>query len=157
PSRLRGITLLELLVALAILALLSLLGYRAISALAESEVRLADETRRWRTLDALFVRLESDLREAIPRDARMGAAPAPAWLGVAADAGNATLEFPRAGPEFAADVGSAGQRIGYRYNQRSIEVLYWPYLDNVPAATPSVYRLADHIAGFRTSYLDNSG
>jgi prepilin-type N-terminal cleavage/methylation domain-containing protein len=39
-----GFTLLEVLIAIAIVALLALMGYRALSALSESESRLSAET-----------------------------------------------------------------------------------------------------------------
>jgi general secretion pathway protein J len=153
----RGFTLLELLVALTILALLSVLGYRAIASLSDSEFRLTEETQRWRSLDLLFTRLEADLRAAQPRDVRTGSATAPAWLGGPDFAGNALLAFSRAGPEFVPDVGSAGQRLGYRLREGAIEVLYWPYLDNGPGSAPTAHVLADGIARFRIDYLDRSG
>jgi len=156
-ARRRGFTLLEVLVALAILALLSVLGYRALASLADSEVRLTAETRRWRSLDLLFTRLEADLREALPRDVRAGNGKAPAWLGGTDSGGNTELSFSRAGPEFALDVGSAGQRLGYRLRDGAVEVLYWPYLDNAPATVPTAHALADGIARFRIEYLERGG
>ena len=51
----QGFTLIEVLLALAIVAVIALLGYRALSALSESETRLTVEAARWRTLD-LFSR-----------------------------------------------------------------------------------------------------
>ena len=152
-----GFTLLEILVALAILALLSVLGYRALASLADSEVRLTGETRHWRSLDLLFTRLEADLRQALPREARAGNATQRAWEGSTDSDGNALLTFSRAGPEFTLDVGSAGQRLGYRLREGSIEVLYWPYLDNAAQATPTAYALADGVARFRIDYLDRGG
>jgi general secretion pathway protein J len=89
-----GFTLLELLVAIAILALLSVLGYRALAALTDSEVRLTEEATRWRTLDQLFTRLESDMRQAQPRVVRASEASEPAWLGTTDADGNATCVFP---------------------------------------------------------------
>ena len=74
----RGFTLVEVLVALAILALIGVLAYRAMAALADGESRLAVETSRWTTLDAFFARVEGDLRAAVPRDVRHGAAREPA-------------------------------------------------------------------------------
>jgi general secretion pathway protein J len=152
-----GFTLLEILVALAILALLSVLGYRALASLADTEVRLNGETRHWRSLDLLFTRLEADLRAALPRDARAGDAARRAWEGGIDGDGNALLTFSRAGPEFALDVGSAGQRLGYRLRDGAIEVLYWPYLDNAAQAMPTAYALADGVARFRIDYLDRGG
>ena len=152
-----GFTLLELLVALAILAMLSVLGYRAIASLTDSEVRLSAETARWRSLDAFFMRLESDLRQAQPRTARVTMEVEPAWLGGTDVEGNADLRFSRAGPEFTLEAGSAGQRLGYRLRDGAIEVLYWPYLDIAPGSSPEPYALADGIARFRVDYLDSRG
>lgn len=152
-----GFTLLELLIALAILALLSVLGYRALASLTDSEVRLTEETRRWRSLDGWFTRLEADLREALPRQARLGSLVQPPWLGGIDSAGDSELSFSRAGPEFTLDVGSAGQRLGYRLRDGAIEVLYWPYLDNAPGSAPTVHLLVDGIARFRIDYLDRGG
>lgn len=152
-----GFTLLELLVALAILALLSVLGYRAIASLTDSEVRLSAETTRWRSLDTLFMRLEADLRQAQPRTARVATEIEPAWLGESDVDGNAGLRFSRAGPEFALEPGSVGQRLGYRLHNGAIEVLYWPYLDIAPGSLPEPYVLAEGIAHFRVDYLDSRG
>jgi general secretion pathway protein J len=157
PGARHGFTLLELLVALAILALLSVLGYRALASLSDSEVQLTEETRRWRALDQTFTRLEADLRQALPRDARLGDAVQAAWLGAPDRDGNSELSFSRAGPEFTPDVGSAGQRLGYRLRDGAVEVLYWPYLDNAAGATPEAYALVRGIAGLSISYLDSRG
>ena len=153
----RGFTLLEVLVALAILALLSVLGYRAVASLTDSEVRLTGETRRWRSLDLMFTRLEADLRQALPREVRAGNATLRAWQGSTDAAGNAELAFSRAGPEFALDVGSAGQRLGYRLRDGTVEVLYWPYLDNAAETEPTAHALVDGIARLRIEYLDGAG
>jgi len=120
----------------------------------DSEARLVQESDRWRSLDMLFARIESDMRQAIPRGARAGARTEPPWVAVAADsAGNSTLAFTRAGPEFAVEPGIAGQRIGYRLHDSTIEALYWPQLDNVPSETPAVYALAHDVERFRSFQL----
>jgi len=153
----RGFTLVELLVALSILALLSVLGYRAIASLTDSEVRLTAETARWRALDALFVRLEADLRQAQPRGPRAAAGREPAWLAGTDLDGNADLRFSRAGPEFVLEPGSAGQRLGYRLRDGAVEVLYWPHLDPAPGTAPASYALVEGIRRFRVDYLDSAG
>ena len=152
-----GFTLIEILIALAILGLIAVLGYRAVSSLTESEARLSVESERWRGLDALFARLESDMRLAQPRNVRSGAATEPAWLARKDDAGNALLRVARAGPEFSLEPGSAGQRIGYRLRNGAVEVLYWPHLDQAASATPAAYALAGGISRFEIAYLDNRG
>jgi general secretion pathway protein J len=153
----RGFTLLETLIALAILAVISTLGYRAVSALVDSEAQLTSESLRWRTLDALFARLESDLRQALPREARVGAGRAPAWLADVDSGGNTALEVSRAGPEFTTDPGAAGQRIGYRLDGDVVNVLYWPQLDRPAGAVPVAHALAAGVAAFRLQFLDTGG
>ena len=77
-------------------------------------------------------------------------------LSVPVSAANSALAFTRAGPEFAVEPGIAGQRIGYRLRDGTIEALYWPHLDNVPSATPAVYALARDIQRFRIFQLGAS-
>ncbi len=77
-----GFTLVELMIALAILALVAVLGYRALASLTDSEAQLTAEAQRWRDLDALFARIEADMRDALPRDVRTDGGTEPAWIGV---------------------------------------------------------------------------
>jgi general secretion pathway protein J len=153
-----GFTLVEVLLALAIFGVISVLAYRATAALTEGEAQLSAEAVRWRTLEALFTRLEADIRQAVPRSARAGPRVEPAWLAQPADsAGNASLVFSRAGTEFTDDPGVAGQRIGYRLRGHAVEIAYWPQLDNAANVQPAVYTLADGVAGFRIAYLTRAG
>lgn len=147
----RGFTLVEVLVALAILGVLALLGYQSLSTLVDAEARVTEVAMRWRALDALAARLETDLRAALPRTGRQGPAIEPAFSLEAGPAGS-TLTWSRAGPEFFHEPTSAGQRLGYRRvpsgDSGSIELLLWPALDN-PAATPvQSYVLAGEIRSF---------
>ena len=152
-----GFTLIELLIALAILGLVAVLGYRALSSLTDSETKLTAEAQRWRNLDALFARLEADVRGALPRDVRTGGGSEPAWFGVVDSDGNAELRFSRAGPEFAFESGSGGQRIGYRMRDGALEVLYWAHLDQPAAVSPAAYALVRDVAQFQVAYLDARG
>jgi len=153
----RGFTLIEVVIAIAIVALIATLGYRAVAALSESETRLAAEATRWRTLDLFFARLEGDVRQAMPRPARLSDTLEPAWLGSNDDVGNSLLEFSRAGPEFTLEPGSAGQRLAYRLRNGAIEVLYWASYDRPSGVEPTPYPLLDGVAGFQLQYLTQSG
>jgi general secretion pathway protein J len=153
----RGFTLLEVLIAVAIVAVIALLGYRALAALSDAETRLAAEATRWRTLDRFFARLEADMRQAVPRSARSGAVREAPWLGFITDpgdsGGDSALAFSRAGPEFSIEPGSAGQRLGYRLRNGTIEVLYWPSYDRPQDAQPVSFALLGDVARFRLTYL----
>lgn len=153
----RGFTLLEVLLAIGIVALIAALGYRALAALSESETRLTAEATRWRTLDLFFARLEADLRQAMPRPARLSDMVAPALLASADASGNSLLEFSRAGPEFALEPGSAGQRLAYRLRDGSIEVLYWASYDRPSGLEPTAYALLSGVTRFQIAYLTQSG
>ena len=121
-GRARGFTLIEALLALAIFGMIAVLAYRATSALSDGEARLSVEAQRWRTLEALFTRFESDIRQAVPRSVRVGASSEPAWVATAS--GNqSALVFTRAG--------------GWRRN--------WPLLgeDDVPRGVRLTLTLAD--------------
>jgi general secretion pathway protein J len=149
-----GFTLIEVLVALAILAVVALLAYRATAAMTDGESRLTAESERWRTLDRFFARLESDVRQAVPRPSRHGGGTEPAWLATPGDSdGNTALVFTRAGPEFVVEPGVAGQRIGYRFRGGSVEVVYWPQLDNVDDAPAAAYALVGGVRHFRVRQL----
>jgi general secretion pathway protein J len=157
-SRNCGFTLVEVLLALAIFGVIAVLAYRATAALADGEAQLSAEAQRWRTLEGLFTRFEADIRQAVPRAARAGARIEPAWLALPADGtGNAALVFTRAGAEFGNEPGSAGQRIGYRLRGHSVEIAYWPQLDNGEGARPAVYTLAEGVTRFRVAYLGPAG
>jgi general secretion pathway protein J len=153
----RGFTLLEVLIAIAIVAVIAVLGYRALASLSDAETRLAAEATRWRTLDLFFARLEGDMREAMPRSARSGAVREAPWLGAVirsgGNDGDSAVAFSRAGPEFNIEPGSAGQRLGYRLREGTVEVLYWPSFDRPQDAPATSYALLTDVTRFRLIYL----
>lgn len=155
--RLRGFTLVEALLALAIFGVIAVLAYRATVELTEGEARLSAEAQRWRALESLFTRFEADIRQAVPRGVRAGSQREPAWLATIGSGGQSALVFTRAGSEFHAEPAPAGQRVGYRWRDGSIELAYWAELDRTAEATPVVFPLLAGIAGFRLEYLTRDG
>ena len=79
----------------------------------------------------------------------------PAWLAQPGDSdGNSALVFTRAGPEFVVEPGIAGQRIGYRLRDGTLELVYWPALDNAGRrAAPRRIRWSAASAHFRVRAL----
>lgn len=155
-GRARGFTLVEALLALAIFGVISVLAYRATAALTDGEVRLSAEASRWRALEALFTRFEADIRQAIPRPVRAGSAREPAWLGAVTN-GQSAVVFTRAGSEYYVEPAPAGQRLGYRLRDGTIELAYWPQLDHLDTAQPLVYPLVGDVAAFGVEYLTRDG
>ena len=63
-ARAHGMTLVEILIALAIASLMTLTGWRAIDALQTSRDRVIADASTWQRIDDLFATLEADLRRA---------------------------------------------------------------------------------------------
>jgi general secretion pathway protein J len=156
PFHARGFTLIEALLALAIFAVIAVLSYRATASMAEGEAHLSAEAQRWRTLESLFTRFEADIRQAVPRSARVGAQREAAWVGATFD-GHAAIAFTRAGSEFVLEPGASGQRLGYRLNGSMLELVYWPAIDHEAAAKPTIYPLVNGVTGFDLAYLTRAG
>jgi prepilin-type N-terminal cleavage/methylation domain-containing protein len=62
----RGMTLIEVLVAISIASLLAVAGFRALSSLTTSASLLTDTAQRWQTLDAQLQNFERAYRQAVP-------------------------------------------------------------------------------------------
>ena len=75
---------------------------------------------------------------------------APAWLSLPS-------RSPIAGPEFALEAASAGQRLAYRFHDGSVEVLYWASYDRPRGVDPSAYPLLEGVAAFQLAYLSKDG
>lgn len=153
----RGFTLVEALLALAIFATIAVLAYRATAALTDGETRLSAEAQRWRTLESFFARFEADIRQAVPRSVRVGGRREAPWLGSIGAGRQSVLEFSRAGAEFSVEPGLAGQRVGYRWREGSIEIAYWPHLDRPDASVPAMFPLVPEVTQFELAYLARDG
>ena len=77
PRRQRGLTLIELMVALAIFAVLGVLSYRALAEVSTSRTRLEDGFERWRNIGRAMQRIDADLLQVVaPAAANPAANPA---------------------------------------------------------------------------------
>lgn len=146
-TRSTGLTLIEVLVALAILGLLSLLAYRALDSTLRVRDRAAQEASRWRELSFFFDRLRDDVDQPATRGPRPpAAARLPAWQG-----NDSSLEI--------AAIGHAAnplRRLQYRWNAGAIELLLWPAFDAAPGAVPETHQLVGAVRSLRFRYLNRS-
>lgn len=139
-------TLIEALLALAIMATLAITGYRALSGMLDGEVRISAERERWRELDLFFARFEQDLRNALPRNYRIGNIDQPALY-----LADGAIAFVRGTP------GEVPQRVGYRRQEGRIELVYWPQLDAPATVAPVAYTVVAGIAGWEVALLNDAG
>ena len=150
----RGLTLIELMVALAIFAILGVLSYRALAEVATSNSRLEENFERWRTISRTLQRIDTDLiqvvaparsSEATPGTPQTGAA---MILGRAANGGGPELQFLRLD-------GSRGvRRVGYRLVDGRLDWLRWSSRDAV--GEPAVEPLLANVRGLRWRFLLNN-
>jgi general secretion pathway protein J len=145
-ARTAGFTLLEVLIALAIMATLAVTAYRALSGMLDGEARVAQERDRWRDLDLFFARFEHDVGHMLPRPYSLGDIAFPAVF-LRGDA----LAFVRGA------AGEPPQRIGYRFREGTIELLYWQGLDAPAASEPAAYALASDLAGWHVRFANREG
>ena len=137
-----GVTLIELLVAMAIFAIIAVMAYRTLGSVFQTREQLQTESAKWRDTALFFSRLENDLGALLNRPiTNADNLPEPAFLlrRLPAGVNEATLTFTRTG--FADTDGemAAPQRVGYRLRDGKLELLIWPGLDQAPRATPQVF------------------
>lgn len=138
----RGLTLIELLVAVSLLAIVSVLGYRGLETVRLSTDHATRQGESMQRLAMVFARIERDLANAIPPPVD-----APTLF-----QGNAQeLVFLRL-----AAGGTTLRRLGYRWQADSSELLLlgWPTIDG--DAGP-LQVLIDGVASLAFSYLDSDG
>lgn len=151
-GRQSGFTLFEMLVAVALFAVMAVLAYGGLDRVIAARNAVETEASRWRDLEALFTRMQSDLDGALPRAVRNEfGVTEPAFKGdqvlVGQDAANLWLVTARGK--------GAPQRIGYRLLDSRLELLQWDVLDQPPRARPKVSLLWKGLKAFDIRYLDN--
>ena len=142
-----GMTLVELLVALALLAIAAPLAYRGLDSLLVANERTEQQIQHWQTLAFGFERIETDLLQALPRPARSaeGARQNP-WLGE-----QGAFEFSRWRD------GRPPQRVRYFVKDESLWLQQWPLPDRGRQQDPEALILIDGLKEARFSYLDGGG
>jgi len=180
----RGMTLIELCIAVALLALITIMSYRGLDSLSRASDRLIEDGERWQSAALFFARLGSDVAQPAQRPIRVGeeTTPTPAtataeipaaastslptWLGrpdAASDAmasdGNANIADTAAALEFTrkSAAGRDEVRLGYRLRGARVELLVWPVLDRAQNSRPEIYTLLDGVSALHFRHLDAAG
>ncbi len=160
--RQRGMTLLELVVAVAILALFSVMAYGALDRVLLHGERITAEQAFWRTLTVAFVRMEEDFAHARPRTVRdLDGQPLPAFRGQPTDTrtlGDPSVEFTRGGV-LVVDASPRAdlQRVAYRLRDEVLSRLTWSGVDRAPEAQVTETVLLRGVESFGVRFYDSSG
>jgi len=157
----RGLTLVELLVAITIFGVLSGMAYRALTVVLESRGRIEQENRKWREIALFLARFEQDLAACAPRPIREASDDSfsPALVGTPTprNASDGQVMLTRTG--FAVDPGAMDppRRIGYRLRGEVVELLYWAGLDRAPRSEPRTITMLRGVSAMDLRYLDRRG
>jgi general secretion pathway protein J len=148
-----GLTLIEMLVALAVFAVLGVMGYRATSTAMESRQRVAVELQRWRDIANFVQIIESDLTQIVERPGNVtttaGTTTAGALVLTQAN-GAAELSFLKL------DGGGATvRRRGYRLDGQRLVQLRWRGTD--AASLPEVHPILGGVSTMRCTVLTADG
>lgn len=159
-QKMRGFTLIEVIVALSIFAVLSVVGYKGLNSLIQTKERITVEDDKWQQLILFFDRVELDIKQSVNRPIRgRDGSLEPAWVGRPSYAGEygAQLVFSRFGDPEQTGFLTDTRRIGYRLHDGAVELLIWPSLDAAPNAKPEVFKVLPHVAQITLSYLTQDG
>lgn len=157
-SRTSGLTLIELLIAVAIFGVLSVTAYAGLNRMLDQRLQLEHEREFWRDLSLAFVRLADDLSHARGRTVRDNAGdPLPALRGQPTDTralGEPALELTRGGEII---YGTASRpdlrRVAWRLREGKLERLTWPVLDRGPVTAPTESTVLTGVEEFELRFI----
>jgi general secretion pathway protein J len=156
----RGFTLLELLVAIAIFSLLSAIAYSGVQSILRSRETLDDNMTRLAQLQRTVLSLGNDLRQATQRGIRdeYGDTKSPLISNASSsdiEIDGIRLELTHAGyPNPLGVTRSNLQRVAYAIEEGSLYRLTWTDLDRAPDSLPHKARLCDAINALSFRFLD---
>jgi general secretion pathway protein J len=157
-SRLRGFTLLEMLIALVIFATLSVIAYQVLNQVQVSNEVSAKKTARLNEIQKAFVVMDSDLRQIALRPFRHQGNEAQAllllWQEYLLGSEQGGLLFTRSGwlnPQQQFPRGEV-LKVGYRLSHNRLERLWWRYPDTQADSEPVVMPLLTGVSSFSVQF-----
>ena len=158
----RGVTLLELIVAVGVFALFSVMAYGALNRILDQRDQIEQKREYWRTLSLTFLRMEEDMAQARARSVRdIDGTTLPSLRGQPTDTralADPTLELTRGGLlVFGEGVRSDLQRVGYRLEDNVLLRLTWPVLDRAPQTKPFESLLLRDVETFEVRFYSLGG
>ena len=140
-SGLRGFTLLEMLVALAIFGLLAVMSYGGLASVLEQQFRTEAEAERLAALQKAYLIMQRDIEQVVARPVRDGFGDEQPPL-----AGDQALEFTRGG--WSNPLGrprSNLQRVAYAWDDRQLRRYVWQVLDRAQDSQPLGQLLLENV------------
>ena len=158
-SSCRGLTLLELLVALAVFAVMAALAYGGLNIVLESRSQAEAQVQRLSQLQKAFFRIARDLEQATTREIRDGFGDTQAAMtSVAGDEGEGLVEFTRGGwLNPAGYARSHLQRVAYTLADGDLVRQSWTVLDRAQDSESFEYVVLPDVTAVAIRFLDDGG
>ncbi|CDH47265.1 MAG: type II secretion system minor pseudopilin GspJ [Candidatus Competibacteraceae bacterium] len=153
-TAMRGFTLLELLVALAVFSIMSIAAYSGLRNVLFTRAAVETQSQRLAAVQLAIYRLEQDIEQAVPRSIRDEYGdPQAALLGD--ELSDDRLTLSRAGWDNPLGQPRANtQRVAYRLREGRLWRLYWPVLDRGGRIEPRETLLLEQVRAFKVRFLD---
>ncbi len=150
---LRGFTLLELLIALAIFGLLSVMSYSGLRSVLDQHARTEEVADRLAELQTLYLVMQRDVEQVVPRAIRSEYGDESPAL-----EGSEALQFTRGG--WSNPLGrprSNLQRVGYAFEDDALVRYSWQVLDRAQDSLPLQLPLTKAVSNMSVRYLSPGG
>lgn len=147
-----GLTLIEMLVALAVFAVLGVMGYRATAMAMETRQRVAAELQRWRDIANFVQIIDSDLTQFVERPGAVGIGGSSPTDGLLLTQSGGSSEFSFIKLDGG---GATTRRRGYRLDGERLVQLRWPGTDSV--STPESHLILDKVAALKWTVVGVDG
>ena len=152
--RMRGFTLLELVVVLGIFAVLSVMAYGGLASVLTSRQRVAESLERTAALQRAYLRLRNDFQQLRARSARDGFGETQPALMTQRDG---AVEFTRSGwRNPTSQPRSTLERVAYRVEDKRLLRENWRAVDRAQDVKPSELVLLERVSEVRWRFLDSS-
>jgi general secretion pathway protein J len=147
----RGLTLIELLVALTIFAILGAMSYRAVSAAADRQSQLSEGFQRWRNISRFWQMTEVDVLQAVVRPGVVPKAAPPSFVIESA------TDKTKSGLSVLTVDGASGsvRRRGYWLDSGQIVLFRWPAADS--SSLPLRDVVLENVTSLRVSAIGSDG
>ena len=148
-GQVRGFTLLELLIALAIFGLLSVMSYSGLKTVMDQHAQTDEAADRLVEMQKLYLVMQRDLEQIVPRTIRGEYGDIqPAF------AGSEVMEFTRGGwSNPLAQPRSSLQRVGYAFEDEELVRYRWQVLDRAQDSQPLKQPLTAAVSNMTVRYL----
>ncbi|MDM8569441.1 type II secretion system minor pseudopilin GspJ [Thiotrichales bacterium HSG1] len=147
-----GVTLLELMVALAVFAIIAVMAYSGLNIILVTQLQVTQHAEQLADLQRIFVILSHDIEQYVQRPIRnQYGDEEPSISGT-----NEQIEFTRSGWRNPAQQNrSSLQRVAYHLQSDKLIRSYWFVLDRAQDSEPRLVNLSNNINSIQWNYLDD--